>query len=189
MTAPDYVNALQKARVELAELLRKREELEVSIAKQKRKVAAWSELCDESEYSDATALGELIGLDLGGLTEACKTAMRASRKEWMTIAEILAALKELGFPLEKYKAPAASVTTTINRLVEAKEVIPDKHPGGAHEYKWAGPLDQALQMYGLPVGNSQKRGLPVPLTPRRYRRRAAESRGPRGVIPREDDKQ
>ena len=33
-------------------LIRRREQIEQDIAKQKRKVAAWAELCDESEYAE-----------------------------------------------------------------------------------------------------------------------------------------
>ena len=139
MRTSEYTKELQKAREELAELLRKREETEVEIARQKRKVAAWAELCDEGEVTESSnALLQLLGMDLGGLTEACRTAMRASRKEWMTINEIQELLKELGFPLDKYKAPVASITTTVNRLVEGKEVVTEKRSSGASEYKWVG---------------------------------------------------
>jgi len=138
--SPDHKKELLKAREELADLLGKREEIEVAIARQKRKVAAWSELCDESEIGDPVndAL-EALGLDLGGLSDACRTAMRASRKEWMTIAEIQATLKELGYPLDKYKAPTASITTTVNRLADSGEVVVEKRPG-ASEYKWVGQV-------------------------------------------------
>jgi hypothetical protein len=129
----DTKRQLNKARQELADLILKREQIEIEIAKQKRKVAAWAELCDESEVADA------IDLDLGGLADACRTVLRASRKEWMTVADIMGALKELGFPLDKYKAPAASVTTTVNRLAEDHEVVVDRRSNpGATEYKWVG---------------------------------------------------
>src|SRR5208283_5985031 len=80
-------------------------------------------------------------LDLGGLTDACRTVMRGSRKAWMTIAEIQEGLRELGFPLKDYKAPTASITTTVNRLAEPEvgEVVVEKHVGRANEYKWVGP--------------------------------------------------
>jgi hypothetical protein len=138
---PAHKTELLKAREDLAALLRKKEEIEIAIARQKRKVAAWSELCDESEIGDGvTDALESLGLDLGGLSEACRTAMRASRKEWMTIAEIQETLKELGYPLDKYKAPSASITTTVNRLVDNNEVVVEKRPGGASEYRWVGQV-------------------------------------------------
>lgn len=125
---------LKKEQEKLAQMMRDKEELEVAIAKAKRRVAAWAELCDDTET------GELVpDLDLGGLTEACRTVLRSARKEWMTVADIQRDLKELGFALDSYKAPAASITTTINRMVEAGEVVADRRSTpGATEYKWVG---------------------------------------------------
>ena len=66
--------------------------------------------------------------------------MRSSRKVWLTITEIQAGLKEIGFSLEKYKAPYASITTTVNRMVEGGEVVTERRSNpGASEYKWVGP--------------------------------------------------
>jgi hypothetical protein len=175
---PAHKTELLKAREELAALLRKREEIEVAIARQKRKVAAWSELCDESEVGEgATVMLEALGLDLGGLSDACRTAMRASRKEWMTIVEIQETLKELGFPLDKYKAPTASITTTVNRLADAGEVVVEKRAAGASEYRWVGQIAQTTpnilseRVYGVvPTGMPGDHPLPklkAPIPPSR----------------------
>ena len=128
---------LAKEEKELQRLLHVREEIEIAIAKTKRRIAAWAELCDDTET------GELVvELNLGGLTEACRTVLRSSRKTWLTISEIQEGLRELRFPLCDYKAPTASITTTVNRLVEAGEVVVDKRPqAGANEYKWVGPAE------------------------------------------------
>ena len=134
---PDYAADFTKAVDELAEMEAQREALERAIARHKRKVAALAELCDESDDSKP------LDLKLGGLTEACRTAMRGVKKEWMTIAEIQEALKDLGFPLQNYKAPTASITTTVNRLVEAEEVAISRRPRGASEYKYIGPIVSA----------------------------------------------
>jgi hypothetical protein len=125
----------EKEEKELQRLLRLREETEIAIAKAKRRIAAWTQLMDDTET------GELVvDLDMGGLTEACSTVMRSSRKVWMTIADIQEDLRELGFPLQDYKAPTASITTTVNRLVESGVVVVEKRTqAGANEYKWVGP--------------------------------------------------
>jgi len=129
---------LEKEQQKLERLLQLQEKTEVAIARAKRRIAAWRELLDDSET------GELlpeIDLDLGGLTDVCRTAMRASRKEWMTAAEIQQAIRELGFPLDQYKAPAASILTTVNRLVDNGEVVVERRSQpGASEYKWVGSL-------------------------------------------------
>lgn len=142
MGSVDHKNGLHSARSELARLLRERERIEVEIARQRRKVAAWAELCD-GEFTDVNDPG------LGGLSDACRTALRASRKEWMTASEIQTVLKELGFPLEKYKAPAASVTTTVNRLAESGQVVADRRTSlGATEYKWVGNFESVRKENG-----------------------------------------
>ncbi len=126
---------IEKEQKELERLLQLKEQTEVAIAKTKRRLAAWLEIADDS------GTGELVPeLELGGLTDGCRTVLRASRKGWITTAEVQADLKKLGFPLDKYKAPAASITTTVNRLVDAGEVEADRRSNpGATEYKWVGP--------------------------------------------------
>lgn len=133
MADMDTRKELEKATEKLKHLFEQRERIEVEIARQQRKVAAWAELCNDSAYTEA------LDLRLGGLSHACRTALRGSRKGWMNTTEIMTALRELGFPLQKYKAPMASITTTVNRLVEAGEVDVNRRPNpGATEYKWIG---------------------------------------------------
>src|SRR5258706_5207204 len=68
-----YKNELANERKALQELLRQREELATKIAKQQTRVAALAALCEQSEE-----VGEMTELDLGGLTNACRTAFRAA---------------------------------------------------------------------------------------------------------------
>jgi len=143
---PDYQEDLRLARATLTALLAARENIEKDIARQKRKIAALAELCNEGEFIDMS-----VDLDLGGLTVACITVLRASRKEWLNTTEIQTALKELGFPIHTYKAPNASIATTVNRLVEDGVVVADKRLGaGAIEYKWVGrvPADHPVRKLG-----------------------------------------
>ena len=117
-----------------------KERLEVDIAKQRRKVAAWQELCATEGDEDVPMSPQMESLlDLGGLTEAVKTVLRGSRKKRLNTTEIMNGLRELGFPLDKYKAPMASITTTVNRLVP-NEVSVYRLPNPAgNEYEWVGP--------------------------------------------------
>jgi hypothetical protein len=143
----DVRSELQSAINQLTALLEQKERIEVDIAKQRRKVAAWQELCaaEEDDVPDALSYVESL-LDLGGLTEAIKTVLRGSRKEWMNTSEIMIALRELGFPLEKYKAPMASITTTVNRLVPEEVAVHQLPSPGANEYKWVGPANFFKQL-------------------------------------------
>jgi predicted transcriptional regulator len=124
---------LDREQNELERLLREREEIEVKIAKTKRRLAAWAELCDDTEAGE-----QVVELDLGGLTEACRTALRSSRRAWINVTEVKDILEGLGFPIKDYKAPIASLTTTLNRLSESGEVVSAKI-GNTTDYRWVGP--------------------------------------------------
>jgi hypothetical protein len=130
-----YHEDLEQERKKLTDLFRRREELEIMIARQKRRVSALAQLCE-----DQKTVHEV----LGGLSYACRTALRASRKEWMTIREIQRALIEFGFPLDQYEDPGPTVRTVINRLVHYEEVLVKKTTGRAHEYKWMRPPCRAV---------------------------------------------
>src|ERR1035441_1953872 len=125
MAKIDVKSELHEAITEMASLLDQKERLEVQIAKQRRRVAAWQALSAEEGEDEASAFpggaAQTVVDNIfkeEGLSDACRTVLRGSRKDWMTITEVQAGLKELGFPLEKYKAPYASITTTVNRMAE-----------------------------------------------------------------------
>lgn len=137
----------------LSKMLVEQEQLEVQIAKTKRKVALLSQLCDETD-----TLAPIPDLDLGGLTEACRTVLRASRKEWMNSTEIKNGLAELGFPLDKYKAPMASITTTVNRMVETGDVVQSNNANpGAVEYKWLGMSNKSDAMRRFAAAHERRK--------------------------------
>ena len=151
---------LQTAIDVLSALMNLKERIEVDIAKQRRKVAAWQELCATADGAEVPTPPQLESLlDLGGLTDAIRTVLRGSRKEWINTAEIMNGLRELGFPLDKYKAPMASVTTTVNRLVHS-EVSVHRLPNPAgNEYKWVGPVSFLDELgEGLVRGAAQIEG-------------------------------
>ena len=132
-TKTTYRKDLQQAQDELIELVRQRETLEQKIAKLKRRAALLAQLCEQEEAAQG-----IIDLDLRGLIDVCRTAMRASVKEWMTISDIEDIIKQLGFPLHEYKAPTASITTTVNRIVEDREAKVIRETGVPARYKWIG---------------------------------------------------
>jgi hypothetical protein len=130
-----YRRDLEEAQSDLLELLMEREDLEQRIAKAKRRAALLAQLAEDNEAAEG-----VVDLDLRGLRDVCMTALRASRKEWMTIAEIQSAINELGFPLQEYKAPTASITTTVNRLESDDGLVESARiSGGTKVYKWVGP--------------------------------------------------
>jgi hypothetical protein len=82
-------------------------------------------------------------MDLGGLTNACRTAFRAAGNRGLMPTEVRGALERLRFPTQTHKNILASIHTVIRRLEEAGEIrkaIHDKHAGEDKSvYQWAGP--------------------------------------------------
>jgi hypothetical protein len=125
----DFKPEFKKAVSILMDMLKEREELEVKIAKQRRTVTALSELAQVPV--DAP-------LGLGGLTQACRTALRALSGKWVTVTDVQAQLETIGFDTAKYEAVLASIATTLRRLVQSGDVAFQKNEKGA-VYQWAGP--------------------------------------------------
>lgn len=117
----------------------RREKLEVEIAKERRKVAALSDLNNQSEGGNDMTLE----LDLGGLTNACRCALRAAGPRGLTPTELRDSLKQLRFPIQKYENCMAAVHTILKRLESYEEVrigIRDVFDGKDDSvYQWIGP--------------------------------------------------
>jgi hypothetical protein len=133
-----YKGDLERERKQLADLFQKREELATKIAKQQTRVAALAALCEASEEVD-----KMTEMDLGGLTNACRTAFRAAGNRGLMPTEVRGALERLRFPTNTHKNILASIHTVIRRLEQAGEIrnmIHDKHAGEDKSvYQWAGP--------------------------------------------------
>jgi len=122
----------------LADLLRQREQLATKIAKQLTRVAALAALSDEGEE-----VGEMMENELGGLTNACRTAFRAAGNRGLMPTEVRTTLEQLRFPTRTHKNILASIHTVIRRLTEAGEIrraIHDVHDEQDKSvYQWALP--------------------------------------------------
>lgn len=113
MTPRDARAELLEARQKLEQMYVEKDELEVRIAKQKRIVAALTELADVGEDS-----GPPEGL-VKGITDACKTAVLGANKA-LYPPEVRDRIKALGFPEQQNLL--ASVHTVLKRLAEAGEI-------------------------------------------------------------------
>src|SRR6266852_1687905 len=94
----EYKTELERERKSLGELFRQREELATKIAKQQTRVAALAALCEESEEVD-----KMTEMDLGGLTNACRTAFRAAGNRGLMPTESRSSLEQLRFPTQTHK--------------------------------------------------------------------------------------
>lgn len=109
----------------------------MEIAKQRQKVAALAILNDQGG-DDMT-----LELRLDGLTNACRSALRAAGPRGLTPSELRNSLKQLRFPIQNYENGLAAVHTILKRLASYKEVrvaIRDVYEGRDDSvYQWIGP--------------------------------------------------
>src|SRR5260370_2168721 len=136
--AREYKAELERERRALADLFRQREDLETKIARQQTRVAALGALCDESKEVE-----KMTEMDLGGFTNACRTAFRAAGNRGLMPTEVRGALEQLRFPIRTHRNILASIHTVIRRMEQAGEIrkaIHDKHDGqNKSGYSWAEP--------------------------------------------------
>jgi len=133
-----YKTDLEEARQKLADLFRQREALEVKIARQQRNVAALATLADESEEADV-----ILEMNMGGLTEACCTVLRAAGVRGLTPLEVRQELRNFHFPIDDYKSAIASIHTVLKRLDyggKVRAITRDLRDGKGPEsaYQWIG---------------------------------------------------
>ena len=112
-------------------MLFQREELEIRIAKQRERIAALTVLAEQDEEVD-----QVVGMTLGGLTDACRTAYRGVFPESLTAMGVRDKLVQLGFPIDCYKNAMAAIHTVLGRLEANGEIKSTEHGS----YQWLGKL-------------------------------------------------
>jgi hypothetical protein len=123
-----------KARNALEQMYLQMDELEVRTAKQKRVIAALTELAERT--GDSNPDYELFE----GFTDACKTAVWASDKP-LYPSEVLNRIEHL--KICQQKNVLASVTTTLKRLADYGEI---KEEHGAYSRITFGKRNRALSV-------------------------------------------
>jgi hypothetical protein len=135
-----YHDDLNEALAILDSLLLKREEMETKIAKQKKRIAALTELVQSESDSPAP-----VGL-VDGITDACRTVLRAAEKP-LYPAEVRDRVQAMGLPPQKNLL--ASVHTILKRLAESNplnvEEIRPESGEGVPRYRWKQPLPAFLR--------------------------------------------
>lgn len=108
---------LEEAEAHLLRMQIELSDLEIKVAKQKRRVALLRELSDIAEDSSGPT-----GL-VSGITDACKIAVLGSNRP-MKPAEVRDAIETLGVPEQKNLL--ASVHTILKRLAKAEEIMEER---------------------------------------------------------------
>lgn len=143
----DYKADFTEAVGELLKLAAEREELEISIAKQKKRVAALYELAQIDDDG-----GPISGL-VEGITDACRVVFRAAEKALLP-AEVRDRVQALGLPPQANLL--ASIHTTLKRMKENHEIeevtVPLQTGGMGTAYQWNA---KSLTLSNL-MGNEKK---------------------------------
>jgi hypothetical protein len=127
----DYKADLEQANSELATLLNDRERLEIEIAKKRYRIAALMALTEQNEEID-----QVVGMDLGGLTDACRTAFKSEHPKALTPTRVKERISQLGFPTSSYRNVMAAIHTVISRLFDARQIVPVETKDGETAYRW-----------------------------------------------------
>ncbi len=150
-----YESDLNHEREVLANLLWQREQLATKIAKQLTRVAALATLSEEGEEE-----AKMMENELGGLTNACRTAFRAAGSRGLMPTEVRSALEQLRFPTRTHKNILASIHTVIRRLEEAGEIRRAIHDvyGGQDKsvYQWALPSYGASNSFANQMADADR---------------------------------
>jgi predicted RNA-binding protein YlqC (UPF0109 family) len=126
----NYQTDLDKAHARLRELLDQREQLQITIAKQRLRIAALMSLAEQNEEID-----QVVGMTLGGLADACRTALRSAAFDSLTPMQVKDRLAQLGFSVEHYRNVMAAIHTTLKRLADTGEVVSMRR-GDETTYQW-----------------------------------------------------
>jgi hypothetical protein len=119
---------LFRCREELGEIIDRKADLEIRIARLRETVIALGRMFGE-EFDEADALG---------LTDAIRQAFMAQQNTQLTAQNVRDRLDFMGFSLDKYGNALASIHTVIKRLLEKNEIeeVPPTREGEKVAYTW-----------------------------------------------------
>jgi hypothetical protein len=156
----DYMQILNQLMQERESWLRKQDEAVRELSRLSELIWTIIKLLPPEQRSQCEALFGHIDNRPAGLTMAIRVCFTAG-KEWLTPVEVRDSLKNMGFPLNHYKAnPLASIHTTLRRMVP-----------GELECK---TLPDGQKLYGLNTGAWVEAGRAMAEKVRRKKRRLAE---------------
>lgn len=154
MSVTNYSEMAREAIGRYADLIAKREELEVEIAKLNQYLRATINLLPDHEKAQyAAKLTEVFGSSLG-LAEAIRQVLRSNGQAWMTVSHIRNELVRLGFDFSNYTAnPLASVSTTVRRMKDREIQIGSDDGIAAYSWKPTEDSDRLREFFGTGHSN------------------------------------
>jgi chromosome segregation ATPase len=125
----DYKKTLERARRELAQLLKQREELDQRLLKLQKSIEGLAALCGEEDHSLQSLPDDLRDPDgQGSITESILIFLQSNIVP-AKVPEIRDALKEEGFDPEKYSNFLTVIHNTLHRLARQGQVMKVRLPG------------------------------------------------------------
>jgi hypothetical protein len=121
MVDRDVKKLLEESKKELAELVRRRDLLNVAIIQSEERVRGLQGIA----LRDQLTQGETDGKQsLVGITEAIRSVLRLKNKP-MTASEVKADLEMMGYHFKGFSNPSAMVHNTLKRMAENGELLHD----------------------------------------------------------------
>ena len=124
MSVRDYEAALRRAREEYARLQSERNAIDVRLARLQHGIAALAAIC-----------GEASGQERPGLTDACRSVLKAA-DEPLKATALRDRVAALGLDLSAYSNALASIHVVLRRLVRSGEARLTPSADGAPTFAW-----------------------------------------------------
>lgn len=134
MDTVDYKKILKVASKEYEQLLKKREVLDLEIAKKDQFIRATTNMLPEKDRKNYEMFLLPRFVHEMGLTSSIRKVLQ-DKREWLTATAVRDALTQAGFDFSKYKTnPLASVHAILRRLKERD--VESTYIDGVMAWKW-----------------------------------------------------
>jgi hypothetical protein len=143
----NYKADAEQAQKNLQDMLSQKDELEIRIARQQRRLAALITLAENSDEETVN-----IDLRIGGLTESVISVLKSILPEFATPSQITIKLEQIQFPVADYKNFRGTLHTVLLRLHKSGKIIKVPYPAkeGEFMYQWTGDGWMSRTRSGLP---------------------------------------
>lgn len=142
--SPEYQNAYESAKRELADLLTQQQETERRIVLVRQSLQTLAGLCESEGVEVRPSAEASYLLDQSTLADEIRAILRAASPKCVRPRHVKFALERLGHDLNKYQNPQATIHMVLKRMAESGELEELPVPGtGKKAYRFNGPRPSA----------------------------------------------
>lgn len=150
MSAADYRNAYETAKIELADLIATQDKVARRIMLLRESLKMLGRLCESEEVVvEPSAEAEYL-LAHSTLAQEIQGILQADYPGWQRPHEVKAKLERLGHDLGKYKNPQATIHMVLKRMVDSREAQEGIAEDGKQIYRfpptWQSIADALLRV-------------------------------------------